>query len=60
MIVAATRSRFGGQLNCGHIAARGELIFKITTRDKGTTSAGNGRGAWICTQCAAGAEGESA
>jgi hypothetical protein len=54
MIVARARSRRGGRLDCGHEAAKGEVIYKIDTGDRGgTTGAGNGLGAWVCAACAA-------
>jgi hypothetical protein len=61
MIVASTRSRYGGRLDCGHQARRGDPIYKVDTGDRGRqTSQGNGRGAWICQTCAAGAENQPA
>jgi len=61
MIVATTRSRYGGPLDCGHQAKRGDTIHKIDTGDRGRqTSHGNGRGAWVCTSCAAGADNQPA
>lgn len=57
MIVATTRSRRGGHLDCGHRAGPGEPIFKVDTGDRGgTTAAGNGLGGWVCATCAAAAE----
>jgi hypothetical protein len=57
MIVAQARSRFGGKLDCGHQAARGELIFKVDTGDRGgTTTHGNGLGGWVCSSCATAVE----
>jgi hypothetical protein len=57
VIVARTRSRFGGRLDCGHQADRGDVIFKVDTGDRGgTTTAGNGLGSWVCASCAAGAD----
>jgi hypothetical protein len=61
MIVASARSKWGGPLDCGHLASRGELIFKLDVGDRGRqTSQGNGRGAWICQACAAGADDQPA
>jgi hypothetical protein len=61
VIVARTRSRHGGTLDCGHRAQPGEPIFKVDTGDRGgTTSAGNGLGAWVCQRCATAADHEPA
>jgi hypothetical protein len=57
VVVAATRSRHGGRLGCGHMAKRGEPIYKVDTGDRGRqTSGGNGRGAWICARCVMGVD----
>jgi len=56
-IVATTRSRYGGRLDCGHTAVRGQLIYKLDSGDRGhQTSGGNGLGSWVCAGCAAGTE----
>lgn len=53
-VVARSRSRHGGRLDCGHRARPGDLIVKVDTGDRGhQTSAGNGQGAWVCEPCAA-------
>jgi hypothetical protein len=60
VIVARTRSRFGGRLDCGHEARRGDLIFKADVGDRGRQTSGkNGRGAWLCAACAAGIDNEN-
>jgi len=51
--VIATAHSKGGRLDCGHRVAAGELIVKIDAGIRGdTTSAGNGRGLWVCVDCA--------
>jgi hypothetical protein len=52
VIIATTLSRAGGQLDCGHVAEAGELIFKLDTGERGgTTRHGHGLGAWVCESC---------
>jgi predicted DNA-binding transcriptional regulator AlpA len=52
-IVAVTRSKRGGLLDCGHRIPPGGQIFKVDDGSRGPqTSHGNGRGAWICARCA--------
>jgi hypothetical protein len=61
MIVATTRSRYGGQLDCGHVAERGDPIFKLDVGDRGRqTSQGNGQGSWVCQMCAGSVDTEPA
>jgi hypothetical protein len=56
-VIAATTSRRGGRLDCGHRARPGQQIFKIDTGERGgQTSAGNGLGQWVCATCAAAAD----
>lgn len=53
-VVASSRSRHGGRLDCGHRARPGDLIVKVDVGDRGRqTSAGNGLGSWWCPDCAA-------
>jgi hypothetical protein len=54
-VVAVTTSRRGGRLDCGHRARPGQTICKVDLGERGgTTSEGNGRGAWFCEPCALG------
>jgi hypothetical protein len=51
-IVATGRSKRGGQLDCGHHARPGDVIFKVDTgRRGGSTTQANGLGAWVCADC---------
>jgi hypothetical protein len=44
-------------LDCGHEAAKGEVIYKVDVGDRGgQTAYGNGLGGWVCAACAAGAD----
>jgi hypothetical protein len=52
-IVAVTRSKLGGLLDCGHWVGPGDRIVKVDVGLRGRqTTAKNGRGEWRCEFCA--------
>lgn len=54
VIVARTRSRRGGKLDCGHRVSPGGDIAKVDVGERGTqTQWRNGRGVWLCAACVA-------
>ena len=60
-IVATAASRRGGRLDCGHQAKPGDPIYKLDSGDRGgSTSEGQGLGAWVCSACAARSDGPDA
>jgi hypothetical protein len=53
IVVARTRSRFGGRLDCGHQAQQGQIIYKVDVGLRGQQTTGkNGQGEWWCAECA--------